>query len=64
MVEKMIYIPDKMDDIGWSEALDMIRVLRKMHTKMTDTVSPESVNQATYSSESVAYATYPACTEY
>jgi hypothetical protein len=33
-----------MDDIGWSEALDMIRVLRKMHTKMTDTVSPESVN--------------------
>ena len=44
MVEKMIYIPDKMDDIGWSEALDMIRVLRKMHTKMTDTVSTESVN--------------------
>ena len=44
MVEKMIYIPDKMDDVGWSEALDMIRVLRKMHTKMTDTVSPESVN--------------------
>lgn len=44
MVENMIYIPDKMDDIGWSEALDMIRVLRKTHTKKTDTVSPQSVN--------------------
>lgn len=44
MVEKMIYHLDKMDDTGWSEALDMIRVLRKTHTKKTDTVSPQSVN--------------------
>jgi len=44
MIEKMIYHLDKMDDTGWSEALDMIRVLRKTHTKKTDTVSPQSVN--------------------
>ena len=44
MIEKMIYHLDKMDDVGWSEALDMIRVLRKTHTKKKDTVSQESVN--------------------
>ena len=44
MIEKMIYHLDKMDDTGWSETLDMIRVLRKTHTKKKDTVSQESVN--------------------
>ena len=40
----MIYHLDKMDDTGWSEALDVIQVLRKTHTKKKDTVSQESVN--------------------
>lgn len=44
MIEKIIYHLDKMDDTRWSEALDMIRVLRKTYTKKTDTVSPQSVN--------------------
>jgi hypothetical protein len=44
MIEKIIYHLEKMDDTGWSEALDMIRILRKTHTKKTDTVSPQSVN--------------------
>ncbi|MCR5203625.1 MAG: helix-turn-helix domain-containing protein [Lachnospiraceae bacterium] len=44
MIEKMIYHLDKMDDTGWSETLDMIRVLRKTHTRKMDTVSPKSVN--------------------
>lgn len=38
MIEDMIYLLNEMDEIGWIAALDMIRVLRKMHTKMTDTV--------------------------
>ncbi len=44
MIDKMIYHLDKMDDVGWSEALDMIKILRRMHTRNTDTVSQESVN--------------------
>ena len=44
MIEKMIYHLDKMDDTGWSETLDMIKILRRMHTRNTDTVSQESVN--------------------
>lgn len=44
MVEKMLYRLDKMDDTGWSETLDMIKILRRIHTRNTDTVSQESVN--------------------
>ena len=44
MIEDMIYLLNEMDEIGWIAALDIIRALRKTHTKKKDTVSQESVN--------------------